>query len=181
MIGEIIIFILIGFIGYYCLGDKFTPDFVYQRQPYVDKNQFSEIVFQLLMVLFFLCVLLGLAIYNPTIRDYFYDIFDFDRNNKVTYCLVSLVPFAFFSFFCYIKPDITFVLNFSGVTFSNFNGFIVPSLITARRQYESGKKIQLRYTIFKLGCLIIFGLVAFYFMVVGAFQKNDISLNALSN
>ena len=173
MIGEISIFILIGFVGYFCLGDKYTPDFVYQRQPYANKNAISELVFHILMVVFFLCVILGLAIYNPTIRDYFYDIFNFKKDSKITYYLVSLVPFAFFSLFCFLKPDITFVLNISGVTFSNFNGFIIPGLITAKRQYAVGNYFHLTYSLFKLSCLIIFGLIAFFFMIQDILKKNE--------
>ena len=172
MIGETAIFILIGFMGYYCLGDKYITEMVYARVPYEGKNKFSEVLYQILLVVFFLCVLMGLAIYNPTIRDYFYEMFNWDKKNKRTYYLVSLVPFFCFALFCFIKPSITFVLNFSGVTFSNFNGYIIPGLIKAIRT-KGKSKWAFYWALLKVYILMVFGMIAFVFMMINAYKDSQ--------
>ena len=170
---EAVVFSVLGFTGYWCLGNEYTTDLIYQRVMYPGKNMFSERVFQLMLIFFFLCVMLGLAIFNPTIRDYFYDVLHLDRKNKTVYYVISLVPFAVYSIFCFIKPDIVFILNVSGVSFSNFNGLIIPALMKAKINHRNQRWRQFYWCVFKLAVFIIFGLIGFCFIVAGMISPSN--------
>ena len=67
---ESIIFLLLGFFGYGALGDKYTPNMFILRKPYPGKGIISETIFRIAIVLFFILNTLGLAMYNPSLRDY---------------------------------------------------------------------------------------------------------------
>lgn len=69
---EAITFIILGFFGYYALGDSFTPKIFILRSPYPDKNGISENIFRAAIATFFILNTLGLAMYNASLRDYLY-------------------------------------------------------------------------------------------------------------
>lgn len=162
---ETLLFAIVGILGYVSLGDDYTPEMFYARQPYPDKGWLSEMVYQIILVFFFGCVLLGLAIYNPTIRDYIYDTIKLDKNNKNIFITVSILPFFIYAIIAFLKPSVIFIFNFAGVSISNFNGFILPATIQAIRCKRDGKILELWFCGFKLAFLVVFGSLGMYFML----------------
>jgi len=167
---EIIIFLGVGIIGYLALGDKFTPEVLYARQQYEGKSPLSEWVYRGILIFYFACVLVGLAVYNPTIREAIYDLIPSGKDKKGFYTLTSLIPFVLYALVAFAKPRVVFIFNFTGVTVSNFNGFILPAVIQAVRQKRQGNNKGMILPLTKVVLFIIFGGLGLYFMIKNAFS-----------
>ncbi len=128
VLSEALLFIVIGFVGYSVLGDNFTTDVFVLRTPYPGKNWFSEKIFQSLIGIFFILNTLGLAMYNPSIRNYIQEFIDLETDRK-KYVFYSLLPFGVICLGAWLFPKITDVLNCFGYTVYNFNGYIIPLLL----------------------------------------------------
>lgn len=116
-------FMLIGFVCYYCLGDKFTPSLVILRKAYEGKPKWSEYIFQIAILLFFLVSILSMPLFNPPIRDYIMVEFKFDGPRaRFYYKLWSVLPFLIAALICFVYPSIIGVFNFFSTTVFNFNG-----------------------------------------------------------
>lgn len=171
MMIEMGLFILVGTLGYLAYGDKFTPELFYARKPYPGKSEVSEWIYRTLLVIFFGCVVTGLAVYNPTIREAIYDLFQMNPNNKLYYILISIVPYILYGLIAFAKPSIVFIFNFAGVTVSNLNGFIIPALISAKRHKAKANWGAMSWAIGRVIFFIAFGGLGLYFMVKRLFDK----------
>lgn len=163
---EVLLFLVIGVCGYFVLGDTYTPEVLYARQPYPGKSMLTEGIYRSFLVFFFCCVLLGLAIYNPTIRDYLYQTLPLNKNDNTTYILASLLPFTVITFIAYLKPSVTFIFNLCGVTICNFNGFILPALIQLKRHWEPRNTKIVTLQLIKLSALLLMSVFGIYYMIV---------------
>ncbi len=126
LIFECFLFLVIGFCGYLVLG-KFTPDLLMVRAPYKGKNEISELILKILITFYFLLNSLGLAMFNPGIREEIGKIIDLTK--RVNYIICSLVPFMLICILACLWPNVQNCLNFFGYTVYNFNGFILPFLM----------------------------------------------------
>lgn len=164
---ECMLFMVLGFFGYFALGDIYTPNLFILRKPYPEKNYYSELVFRCAIGLFFLLNTLGLAMYNPSLRDYLYPFISM-KNEKLKYLLVSLLPFLAICTLAFVYPYVVEVTNFFGVTIYNFNGYIIPLLMriqTLKIKRDSSYKICLAYlgvTIF-----VTIGVAGLVFRILG--------------
>ena len=125
---EATIFVVLGFIGYWSLGDLYTPNLFILRKPYPGKSQISELIFQLSICFFFLLNTLGLAMFNPGLRDYLYS-FSTCKNTWFKYMAISLAPFLLICTLSFAYPYVIRITNFFGFTINNFNGYIIPILM----------------------------------------------------
>ena len=128
VISECALFIIIGFSGYFVLGDKMTPELFIKRKPYDGKSAITEGIYIFLICCFLILNTLGLSMYNTSIRDYLKEFIDFTKDNK-KYIMVSLIPFACICGTAAVWPNIEDALTFFGYTVYNFNGYIVPLLM----------------------------------------------------
>lgn len=165
MMIETSLFVLVGTLGYLAYGDKFTPEVFYARKPYPGKSEVSEWIYRGLLMIFFGCVVTGLAVYNPTIREAIYDLFQVNPKNKLYYVLISIVPYVFYGLIAFAKPSIVFIFNFAGVTVSNLNGFIIPALISAKRNKAKENWKGMAWAIGRVIFFVVFGGLGLYFMV----------------
>ena len=164
---EAIIFIVLGFFGYFTLGDKYTPNLLILRKPYPNKNYYSELAFRFAIALFFLLNTLGLAMYNPSLRDYL-DKYITMRNQRVKFILLSLLPFFIICTTSFLYPYIIDVTNFFGVTVYNFNGYLIPIMMKIailKRNNASWWKMFIAY--FFLLVFIAMGVSGLIFRCLG--------------
>ena len=124
---EGVIFVFIGFLGYFFLGDNFTPKLFILRK-FDEQNHILRNIFIFIIAVFFVLNTLGLSMYNPSIRNYIGTFMDVDKT-RLRYVLVSLVPFALICFSASRFPYINKTLNIFGYTVFNFNGYIIPFLM----------------------------------------------------
>ena len=117
----------------------------------------SEYIFQILIVIFFLMSLLSMPLYNPTIRDYIFVEFKFNRNKK-NHIWISMLPFILGVIFCIGIPNIIVIWNFLGTTIYNFNGYMIPLLFKMNYQRSKSKS----YWKFALGLVICISCMLFY-------------------
>ena len=123
-------FVLIGFVCYICLGDKYTPSLVILRKAYEGKSKWSEYLFQIAIFLFFCVSIMSMPLFNPPIRDYIMVEFKFNRYKSAFYYrLWSVLPFLLASLICLAYPSIIGVFNFFSTTVFNFNGFALLLLM----------------------------------------------------
>ena len=128
---ELLIYAFFGGLCYYSFGDYFTPQLIILRTPFDGKNIVSEVVFKAGIVIFFFLNVLGLAVFNPTIRNYLLQYIEI-KNKALEYKLVSLGPFLLGCIIAILTPNIITVFWFFGLVFCNFNGFIIPTLMKIR-------------------------------------------------
>ena len=156
---EVITFMIVGFFGYYALGDEYTPNLFITRLPYAGKNQISELIFRSAISLFFVLNTLGLAMFNPSLREFLYPYVPI-KNEKFKYVVVSLLPFFLICTVAFFYPYIIDITNFFGVSVYNFNGYIIPFMMkiqTLKMRNESSIKIGLTYA--ALGLFISLGFI----------------------
>lgn len=146
---ETILFTILGFCGYFALGDLYTPKLFILRKPYEGKDKVSELIFRCAIGLFFVLNTLGLAMYNPSLRDYLYPFLSM-KNEKLKYILVSLMPFFVICTLAFVYPYVVDVTNFFGITVYNFNGYIIPVLMriqTLKLKRDTSYKLTLAYVL----------------------------------
>lgn len=144
---ETLLFCALGFLGYFALGDVYTPNIFILRKPYPGKNSYSEFTFRCAIGLFFILNSLGLAMYNPSLRDYIDPLFSM-KNEKLKYIIVSLAPFLIICIIAFVYPHVIDITNFFGITIYNFNGYIIPILMriqTLKINKEKFYKLALAY------------------------------------
>lgn len=164
---EVLIFVTLGFFGYFALGDAYTPNLFILRKPYPDKNQISETVFRCAIGLFFILNTIGLAMYNPTLRDYLYPFIPM-KDSRLKFVIVSLLPFFIICCIAFVYPYVIDVTNLFGLTVYNFNGYIVPFMLriqTLRRKNESSYKIVMAY--FMVFFFVMLSVVGLTFRYLG--------------
>ena len=137
---EIAIFIVIGFFGYYSLGDKFTPSLFILRKPYPNKSEISEYIFRTTVSVFFVLNVLGLAMFHQSLRDELYPYIKM-KNERLKFILLSLGPYFLLITLAFAYPYVISYLNISAYSINNFNGYILPILmkieINKRRKTNS--------------------------------------------
>lgn len=117
----LVFFVLLAFICYICLGDLFTPQLVILRTAYEGKPQWSEILFHVGIMFFFIVNIVSMPLFNPPIRDYLMVEFKFAKTRR-NYILFSTIPFFLVCVFCFAYPSIIGMFNFFGISVFNFNG-----------------------------------------------------------
>ena len=68
---------MIGFCGYFVLGDEMTPELFIKRKPYEGKSKITEGIYIFFIFCFLILNTLGLSMYNTSIRDYLKEFIDF--------------------------------------------------------------------------------------------------------
>jgi len=166
---EAALFILIGFLGYYLLGDRFTPKLFILRQ-FDSQPPFFKYLFLILIFGFFIFVTLGLSMYNPSIRDYIGTFMNVDKNRKIYY-LVSLLPFYIICLGAAMYPKIIKVLNLFGYTVYNFNGYILPFMMYIATSYRYEYPVYKRYMAFVgLFFFVALGVACLIFVFIGKIE-----------
>jgi hypothetical protein len=138
-------------IGYFCLGNAFTPELLILRKAYPNKPIWSERIFQILLSVYFAFLILSMPIFNITLRDYVFEEFQVDRN-KFNFKLVSLLPFVLSVIVCTLVPQIIIFWNFLSITVYNFNGYMIPIILKMSLQKRQ-QKSYLKYAFFLGLCL----------------------------
>ena len=151
---ELLIYSVFGVMSYACLGDNYVTDLMIKRAPYPGKNPISEVIFKVGVFLFFLLNTIGIACYNPSIRQYLSK-FSNMKNKSLEFKLLSLVPFAIACIVGILMPNIITIFGFIGLTICNFNGFIIPALMKAN--------LELRRNGSKFCVYSCYALAIFYF------------------
>lgn len=166
IVTEAIAFMLLGFLGYFALGNLYTPKLFILRKPYPDKNVISEYIFQGAIVLFFLLNTLGLAMYNPSLREYLSDMIHM-KNEKVKYIVLSLLPFFLICTLAFLFPSVIDIVNFFGYTVNNFDGYIIPVLMKIKLlKMKKGPTYKVVLCYILLTTLIVMGLAGLVCKIV---------------
>ena len=118
---------LIGGIIYFCFGDGKIPELIILRKPYEGKPVWTEWIFRVAILLFFILTNIGLPVYNPGLRSYLGKYFDLTDRKK--FLIASYVPFLFSFFVAILLPSILDMFWIIGLIFCNFNGFIIPAFM----------------------------------------------------
>lgn len=71
---DVALYCLFGGIGYYVFGDKFTPSLLILRKP-IELAPALELLFKIVLVVFFLCMFGGVVFFNPTLREHYINVF----------------------------------------------------------------------------------------------------------
>lgn len=108
-------------VCYICLGNVNMPDLIVLRTPYPGKPFWSEICFRIFITIFFIMSLISFPLYNPSVRDFIYSEFEFEKTRR-NWILISALPFVLGAFICFVYPSIIGAWNFFGITVYNFNG-----------------------------------------------------------
>jgi amino acid permease len=165
---EILLFIAVALAGYFSLGEKYITELFLTRQPYKGESPIIENIYRILIGIFFFLSSMGIAIFNPTMRDYLYQVLNLSKN-KVSYVTLSLVPFFFYVLVSFIKPNIIDVFNWTGLTICNFNGYIIPALmmIQVLRQQNAPK--------WRIGIEVLQVVALFTLCIIGVIFKYNSS------
>lgn len=169
---ELGIYAIFGLICYSCFGDKFTPQLMILRISYKDKNQLSEYIFKSGIVVFFFLNIIGLAVFNPSIRNYLLK-YSKMQNKDREYKFVSLGPFLVACIIAVLAPNIVTMFWFFGLVFCNYNGFIMPTLMkisVIKQEGQGVTKLILCYCL--LGCYVFFGILGVCVKVSHIFSKS---------
>ena len=170
---EAVIFIVLGVAGYFALGDKYTTDMLILRKPYDGKNEISETIFRVTIAIFFLLNTLGLAMYNPSLREYLYPYINI-KSERVKFAVVSLVPFFIICFVAFAYPYITNVIGFFSVTVYNFNGYIIPIMMKIKILKLKSEPLYKRATAYGvLALFILLGIVGFAVSIYKKVYKEE--------
>jgi len=161
---EIALFVVVSLAGYFSLGENYITDMFLKRKPYEGESALVETIYRVIIALFFLLSSLGIAIFNPTMRDYLYQILNL-AHNKVSYVVLSLIPFLIFCTVAFLMPSIVAVFNWTGLTICNFNGYIIPALmmIQVLRRQKAPK--------WRIGIEVLQVVVLLSSMVLGVYFK----------
>ena len=160
---ETVLFCFVGFAGYMALGDNYMTELYLIRQPYPGKSIYTELIFKVVIGLLFLCTSLGISIYNPTIRDYLYQTLNLGEERK-TYVIVSLLPFAGYCLIAFLIPNIVSIFNLTGLTICNFNGFIIPSMMAIQLiRKNGGSKFTMYFESFKIVLFVVLAGVGLFY------------------
>ena len=167
---EAILCTIVGITGYICLGDNYITSLFILRKP-LDPNSPIEIVIRILIILFFIFIIISLPIFNPSVRNYLGDFFHVkvDRYFKS----FSLIPFLCVCILSAFLPFITDILDVFGLTFFNYDAYIVPLMMKIsymRFKKESNGKIFF-YVLLLLIIVVLSGLGLFN-AVLGYFGYN---------
>ena len=141
---ETLLFCVLGCAGYLSLGDKYMNSFYLLRQPYPNEQPIIETVYRVFLGLFFVLGSLAIAAYNPTMRDYMIEILNLGKSKKA-HVFASLFPFACCCLLAFLIPNVVNIFSIAGATVCNFNGYILPSMMTIKlnRMNGASKKIIL--------------------------------------
>lgn len=71
---DIVLYCVFGGIGYYVFGDKFTPTLLILRKP-IELAPVLEVIFKIALVVFFLCMFVGVVFFNPSLREHYINVF----------------------------------------------------------------------------------------------------------
>lgn len=160
---EIILFVAVAIAGYFSLGEKYITDLFLTRKPYNGESPIIENIYRILIGVFFFLSSLGIAIFNPTMRDYLYQVLNLNKS-KISYVSLSLVPFFFYSLVAFIKPNIIDVFNWTGLTICNFNGYMIPALMMIQiLRQEGAPKWRIGIEVFQVIALAILCALGVYF------------------
>ena len=162
---EFLIFLVLGFCGYYALGDTYTPNLMILRKPYPGKSEVSKMIFRCAITLFFVLNVLGLAMYNPSLRDYLSKYVRMS-NEKFKYILLSLLPFFLICTVAFVYPYVIGVTNLFGITVYNFNGYIIPlAMKIALLRKKSAGAMKIILTSFVLIGFVTAGIAGLVFRI----------------
>lgn len=167
---EAILCTLVGITGYICLGDKYITSLFILRKP-IDPDSNIEIVIRVLIIIFFIFIIISLPIFNPSVRNYLGDFFHVkvDRFFKT----FSLMPFLCVCIVSAFLPFITDILDVFGLTFFNYDAYIVPLMMKISfMRYKKQSKIKIFFYFLLL--LFIVGLsgVGLVNAILGYFGYN---------
>jgi amino acid permease len=68
LISNYVLYISFAVVGYAVWGDKYTPSLMILRKP-IDSAPVLEIFFKIALILFFILTFMGIASFNPTLRE----------------------------------------------------------------------------------------------------------------
>ncbi len=126
---QFVFYMIIGMVGYYCLGDRFTPQLIILRKS-LNPNSVEEIIIKFLLLMFFTSSVLSLAIFNVPFKNYLILIFhqkqSISKNWRYFY---SIFPFFCIVVLAFFLSDVIFVFSFLGLTVWNIDTFLFPILI----------------------------------------------------
>lgn len=122
---ETILYLVVGFFGYMSMGENYIQDLFLLKKPYPGESQTMIIFYNLLMVIFFLACFVGVAVFNPPIRDCCFEVFSINHTNT-NYIIVSMLPVFIMCVVAFLKPDIIDIFGLIGLSVCTINGFIIP-------------------------------------------------------
>lgn len=76
---EYVTLLSIAVCGYLSLGEKYTPDMFFLRQPCPGLENIPEIIFRVVLFLFLVTLILGIAMFNPTLRKQLLQLFKLEN------------------------------------------------------------------------------------------------------
>lgn len=128
----------IALIGYYSLGDEYTPYVFFLRTPYEGVNMIVEWCFRITVILFFFSMIVGIPMYNPSLKTQIYDLLmiDYPTNSQKRY--VSLIPLFIASLLSILYPHVTSIFNIVATTVCNLNGYLLPTAMKLKREVQNG-------------------------------------------
>lgn len=156
---EFIIFALIASICYYSLGDLFTPQLIILRKS-LNKYGIWEYFMTGLLLIFFLCSVMSLAVFNIPFKKYWIYLFHqkYEVGKKLHF-FYSTVPFLMVSILAIFLCDVTIVYTVLSLTVWNFDAYFYTVFLKikliSQDDYYRKLKIFLLYSfliIFFVGC-----------------------------
>ncbi len=132
---------LIACLGYYSLGDHFTPSLIFLRKAY-DKKSYWEKSLKILLAFFFISSILGLPTINVPLRRFLFQIMNIENPSRKTFLLVSYLPFMIIMLIATVFPFITKILGISSVSFVGFDGYITPYLLKWKILKKQGHYVK---------------------------------------
>jgi amino acid permease len=77
---EYLICTMVGFFSYICLGDNYITKIIVLRNSIEgQENSFFEIYLIVFRIIFFLLLIISMPIFNPSVRAYFYELFELKK------------------------------------------------------------------------------------------------------
>lgn len=129
----------IALIGYYSLGDEYTPYVFFLRTPYEGINMAVEWCFRIVVILFFFSMIVGIPMYNPSLKTQIYDLMMIEHPSKAEKRFVSLFPLFIASLLSILYPHVTSIFNIVATTVCNLNGYLLPTAMKLKREVKNGK------------------------------------------
>lgn len=161
---EGIMFLFIGICGYAGLGEKYTPNVFFLRRPYPGQNMTVEWVFRGVVISFFFVMIIGIPMYNPTLKAQIYEVFEWKDPNRRQKTLASLVPLFIASAITLFYPNVTSIFNILSVTICNVNGYLLPVLLEIKWRQHKKEQSYLVYGVAVFyGLFFVFGMISLFF------------------
>lgn len=158
---EVFIYLIFAGFIYYCFGEGRLPSLIILRKPFEGKSTISEYFFIAMIFLFMILNNIGLSTYNPGLTNYIKTFIPAQHHVKYSK-LISLAPFLITFIIATLFPFILDLFWVIGLTFCNFNGFIVPAMMYIKCLDNEKNKVTKRllaiFYIFMMTTLSLMGL-----------------------